>query len=487
MRRALAILAVLLLVLAGVVVGRASWLPAGQVEVSPAPRAELDEAALAERLAASLRIANESLQDPEERDDAAFAAFHALLEQAFPLVHAHLARERVGDWSLLYTWQGSDSALRPLVLLAHQDVVPVEPGTEEDWEHPPYAGVIADGFVWGRGALDDKLNVMGQLEAVADLLAAGVRPRRTVLLAFGHDEEIGGHEGARRIAALLEERGVEPLLVLDEGGAIVEGLVPGVEAPLAAVGIAEKGYVTLELTARGGSGHSSTPPAETSIGLLAGALARLEREPLPTRLDGASRRMLEEGAAPESGYPHRLVYANLWLFAPLVERVLSGMSTANAMVRTTTAPTMLEAGVKENVLPSEATAVLNFRILPGDSVASVVEHVERVVDDPRITVEVRPNHREPSRTSRTDGEGWELLSRSLRETQPGVVVTPYLMLAGSDARHYEILGPVVYRHMPLLLAGSDTQRIHGTNERVSVEGYADLVRTYRRLLENGIR
>jgi len=268
---------------------------------------------------------------------------------------------------------------------------------------------------------------------------------------------------------------------------VAQGIVPGIDAPVAAVGVAEKGYVSVELTAEMPGGHSSTPPRETAIGVIAAAVGRLEGRPPDSRLDGVSRQMLEEGVGPEARFPHRLVMANLWLFGPLVERLLAGIPAASATIRTTTAVTIFEAGVKDNVIPSRARAVVNFRILPGDSIASVVAHVNRTVDDERVRVEALPKQREPSPPSVTEGEAWDLLARSIREVQPDAVVTPYLMLAGTDSRHFRGLTDAVYRFMPVRLALDDIQRIHGTNERISIEGYADGVRIYRRLLENAVR
>jgi carboxypeptidase PM20D1 len=485
--RLVRIVAGLLLLLAAVLVVRAATLRSRQLVVEPVARVELDAKALAGRLAGGLRFATVSNQDGEARDDDAFDALHRYLKEQFPLTHQTLALERVNGLSLLYTWRGSDPSLAPLLLLAHQDVVPVEPGTEASWEHPPFGGEVADGFVWGRGALDDKLSLFGQLEAVESLLREGVQPRRTVYLAFGHDEEIGGLEGGARIAALLGERGVRPLLVLDEGGSILQGVVPGVKAPVAGVGIAEKGYLSVELSYEGQGGHSSTPPAESAIGILAEAVHSLEQTPLRARLEGSPRQMLEEDVGPEASFPYRIVYANLWLFRPVVQQVLSTVPAANATIRTTTAVTMFQAGLKDNVLPSRARAVVNFRILPGDSIESVLAHVEKTVNDPRVKANALVKQREPSPPSEIDTEGWKLLARSVREVSPGTIVAPYLMLAGTDARHYRNLSDSVYRFMPLRLELEDTKRIHGTNERVGVESYADLVRVYRRLIENGVR
>jgi len=487
MRSAARILGLGLALLAAVLLLRAVSLRSRQFSVEPAPRAPLDAQALATRLAGGLRFATISNQDGVGRDDAAFEGLQRYLEQQYPLLHQSFERERVGDFSLLYTWRGSDASQPPVVLMAHQDVVPVEPGTESSWEHPPFAGEIDGGFVWGRGALDDKVNLFGELEAAEALLHDGVRPRRTILFVFGHDEELGGAGGAARIAALLAQRGLKPLLVVDEGGSILQGVVPGVTAPVAAVGIAEKGYVSVELEAEAQGGHSSTPPGETSIGILADAVRSLERTPPPARLDGASRMLLELGVGPEASLPFRVVYGNLWLLRPLVERVLARIPATSAMIRTTTALTLFNAGIKDNVIPSRATAVVNFRILPGDSIESVMTHVRKVVTDPRIRIRSLPKQREPSPLSRMGGEGWELLARSIREVRPDAIVAPYLMLAGTDSRYFCDLSDSVYRFMPLPLALEDTRRIHGSNERISVEDYADLVRTYRRLLENAAR
>ncbi len=476
------------LVLLGLVLGfRAATLRSHQIEVDAAPRAVVDEAAAAERLAGGLRFPTVSNADGAGRDDAAFDGFAAYLAATYPLVHASLEREAVGGKTLVYTWRGSDPSLPPVLLLAHQDVVPVEPGTEEDWEHPPFSGAVSDGFVWGRGALDNKANLFGQLEALEGLLQDGVRPKRTAIFVFGHDEEIGGGEGARVVAELLAQRGVRPLLVLDEGGSLLQGVVPGVAAPVAAVGVAEKGYVSVELVAEAPGGHSSTPGKEGAIGILAEALRSLDHRPPKAHLGGVTRQMLEEGVGPAASFPYRLVYANLWLFRPVVEQVLAGIPAASATIRTTTAPTILEAGLKDNVIPNRARAVVNFRILPGDTIDGVVEHVKQAVDDPRVEIEALPKRREASPPSATSGEGWELLARSVREVHPDAVVSPYLMLAGTDSRHFRGLTENVYRFMPLRLELADTKRIHGTNERISVPQYADLIRVYRRFLENSVR
>jgi carboxypeptidase PM20D1 len=399
-------------------------------------------------------------------------------------VHRTLRRELVSDLSLLFTWTGRDASAPPILLLSHLDVVPVE--SEAAWSHPPFAGDIVDGFVWGRGTLDDKLGVLGLLEAIESLLRDGFQPRRTVYLAFGHDEEILGRRGAPAIAALLGERGVKPELVLDEGLPVVIGQVPGVRAPVATVGIAEKGYVSVELTVEGEGGHSSMPPVATPVGVLANALARLEAHRPRPALAGATRELLV-AVAPHMDLGRQIAMANLWLFGPLVEWQLTGSPITDALVRTTTAPTMLEGSPKENVLPSRVRAVVNFRIRPGDSVAGVLDHVQRTVADTRVKVVPLPGAvvGEPSPESSIDSPAFQTLARTIREVFPDALVAPSLVLGATDARHYATIAPgAVYRFLPVRLRPEDRRRVHGIDERVAVDGYEDAVRFYARLIRN---
>jgi carboxypeptidase PM20D1 len=477
-------LLVLLVVFVGALVARALNFPSRQVPADPAPALELDEPAVLARFARSLTFETVTAQSGT-LDAAPFHALHAYLRRSFPRVHETLELETVGELSLLYTWPGSEPALDALLLMGHTDVVPVAPGTEGDWEHPPFSGEIADGLVWGRGAMDDKLAVLATLEAVEALLRDGFRPRRTVYLAFGHDEEGGGHDGARRIAARLAERGVERLaLVLDEGGVITEGQVPGVAGPVAVVGVAEKGSVTLTLRVDGPGGHSSTPPEQTNIGILARAIARLEADPFPMHMDGAVRSMLEF-VGPELPFGQRLALANLWLFEPLVLDMLAAAPNTRAMLHTTTAATMIDGGVKTNVLAASATAIVNLRIVPGETPASVAERVRLVIDDERVGVEGAENGRSPSPVSDTTGPAFETLSRTIREVAGDeVLVAPYLVMAGTDARHFTRLSSAVYRFLPMRFELGDMQRIHGTNERVAASSYLDSVRFLYRLVRN---
>jgi carboxypeptidase PM20D1 len=484
MRKLILVLAASVLLLAGFMLTRAARYRGDRTAAAePAPKISIPDGA-AERLAGSLRIATISHEDPAAFDPAAFQALHAYLQSSYPKVHAHLEREVVGGHSLLYTWRGSDPSLPALLLAGHLDVVPVEPGTEGKWREPPFDGRVAGGFIWGRGAIDNKSAVVGTLEAVEMLVGEGFQPARTVLLAYGHDEEVGGTRGARGIATLLKTRGTRLETVLDEGGVIGQGILPGLSAPVALVGVAEKGFLSVELSARTAGGHSSLPPPQSAIGLVSAAIARLEAHPLPARLEGPTRRLFDR-VGPHFPFAQRLVFANLWLTRPLVTRRLAGSPATNAMVRTTTAVTVFQAGTKDNVLPSYARAVVNFRILPGDSQAAVLEHVRRAIDDRRIEVEATGAFSaEPSSVSSSDSEGFRAIERAIRSVAPDAIVAPYLVVVVTDARYYAGLSRDVYRFLPLRMAAPDLDRIHGINERISVPNYEDAIRTYRQLIVN---
>jgi carboxypeptidase PM20D1 len=478
MRNFVALLGAALMLFVACAVAVSARYHSEQPPVQPVPEVAIPDGA-AERLAGSLRIPTISSDDPAAFDADVFGTLHRYLQAAFPRVHARLRRETVATHSLLYTWQGSDSSLKPILLIGHLDVVPVETGTQGKWRQDPFGGRIVDGFIWGRGAIDNKSAVLGTLEAVEMLLAEGFRPVRTVYLAYGHDEEVGGTAGAREIAALLKARGVELEMVLDEGGVIAEGVLPGISEPVALVGIAEKGFVTIELSARVAGGHSSLPPRQSAVGILGAAVARLENTRMGARLEGPTRQLFDR-IGPRFPAFQRAVFANLWLTTPLVLRTLEGNPTTNAMVRTTAAPTIFQAGTKDNVLPSLARAVINFRILPGDTVASVVEHVKCAIDDRRVEVQtVGRFSAEPSALSSTDSGSFRTLERTIRGVVPDAIVAPYLVVVVTDARHYSGLSRNVFRFLPLRLTQGDLERMHGIDERVGIRVYETAIRTYR--------
>jgi carboxypeptidase PM20D1 len=469
--------------LIAVMLVRTALFASKQPPILPAQPIQLDAVQASGRLAGAIRIQTVSFQDETQINHQAFLDIHEYLSQAFPRVHGTLTREIVGKYSLLYTWTGTNKELKPVLLLGHLDVVPVEPVTETDWPYPPFGGHIADGYIWGRGAMDMKVAVTGILEAVELLLAEGYVPHRTVYLAFGHDEELEGEAGAVPMAALLESRGVKPEYILDEGLVITDGILPGASAPVALVGIAERGYLSLELSSRCAPGHSYAPPPQTCIGIISAAIHNLERHPIKASLNGPTALMFDY-VGPEMSLPNRLVFANLWLFRGLVEKRLASSPATNAAIRTTGAATIIHGGIKENVLPASATATINFRIRPGDSVANVVDHVRRVIADPRVTITPLPLSREPSPVTAADSSSFQLVASAIRQVFPETVVAPSLVTAATDARHYTGLTNNIYRFLPLRMGLEDLGRIHGTGERVSMENYAEIIQFYAQLIKN---
>jgi carboxypeptidase PM20D1 len=452
-----------------------------QLIVPAATAVAVDEAAAAERLAGAVRFRTVSYETPSAESHAELLKLHGYLDHAFPHARAALRREIVGGYSLLYTWPGRDPTAKPMLLMAHQDVVPVAPGTQDLWHEDPFAGHIRDGFIWGRGTWDDKGNLLAILEAVELLAAQGFEPRQTIYLAFGHDEENGGEEGAKAIAALLAARGVRLDFVTDEGLLITDGVMPGLSSPAALIGVAEKGSVTLVLTATATPGHSSMPGPHSAIGALAAALAKLERAPMPAAIRGVPAQMLEM-LAPEMSLANRVALSNLWLFGPLVRAQLERTPATNAMLRTTAAFTVVRGGNKENVLPGEAVALVNFRLVPGDSIERVVSHTRRAIDDDRIRIEVAPGSSAASAVAATNSASYRLLNRTVRELYPGVLVAPGLMIGASDSRHLAPIADNVYKFSPVRAGREDLPRFHGTDERISIANYVELIRFYHRLI-----
>jgi carboxypeptidase PM20D1 len=363
-------------------------------------------------------------------------------------------------------------------------VVPIAPGTESQWLHPPFAGDIADGFVWGRGSWDDKGNVLAILEAVEMLVSQGFVPQHTVYLAFGHDEETGataGDQGAQEIATLLKSRGVHLSSVLDEGLLIMHDQMKGLDAPVALIGIAEKGYATLNLSAEGIPGHSSMPPQTTAIGSLSAALVKLEQQEFPPRLGPVIREMLETLAPNFSGL-NRLALSNLWLFEPLVKHQLAQTPGGKAMLHTTAAPTTLRAGNKDSTLPGRAEAHVNFRILPGDNVDEVISHTRNAINDATVDVVPVGVPWGASPTSSTRSLAYARIKQAIQAVFPGTLVAPGLMVGFTDSRRYLAIADDVYRFTPVHAWPDDLPRFHGTNERVSIANYADMIRFYYRLL-----
>lgn len=484
MIRRLALLLVAgLVVLVGVCLWRTMRLTPYALETDPVDSAIAAAMPTPERLSGALRFQTISNQESSRFDPASFLGLHDYLAASFPATHAALQREIVGEYSLLYTWAGTDPSLDPILLMGHLDVVPVEAGTEGRWTHPPFSGTVADGFIWGRGTLDDKGSVLAILEAVELLVGQGFRPQRTVYLAFGHDEEVGGGSGAREISRILQERAKRLAFLLDEGGVVAEGIVPGVARPTAMVGVVEKGTVNVELVVERPGGHSSMPPAHTAVGILSRAITRLEDNPMPARLTAVTERTFTL-LAPEMPFLQRFLLANLWLSRPVVVGAMARDERAAATLRTTTAATMIRGSPKSNVLPARAEAVVNFRIAPGDTPEDVVAHVQRVVNDTAVHVIPQGRGSLPSSVADYASSEYEKLEKTVSQLFPGVVTVPFLMIAATDTRHYEPLTRNVFRFNPFVVNPDMVDGVHGTNERLRAEDFARGVRFYAQLIRN---
>ncbi len=417
---------------------------------------------------------------------AAFIAFHKFLENSFPLVHERLSVEIINDFSLLYHWKGTgNNADLPVLILAHMDVVPVIPGTQSEWDYPPFSGLNDGDYIWGRGAIDDKLNIIASLQAVELMLQAGQNPSRDIYFAFGHDEEQGGLDGAFEIAKRLKERGIQAEFLIDEGGAVITDVVPGLTKPVAIISPAEKGIVTLELKALGQGGHSSMPSPNSSIGILATAITQIESNQFPN--DFSHTQSFLEAIADELPFTQRLIMKNLWLFKPVVMSSLAKDPSGQAGMRTTTAVTVISGGVKANVLPISATALVNFRIMPGETPETVMARVIETIDDQRVEVRYSQTGQKgmaPSPTSPLSGFGWDYLTAAIHDTAaPGeVVIAPRLLVAATDTRHYREISDNHYRFSWFTAKPEDLQRIHGTNERIGTDNVIDAIKFFHRFL-----
>ena len=428
------------------------------------------------KLQALVRIPTVSHPDPDRVDTASFDAFLTELERQFPLVHERLQLTRIHTHALLFHWPGADDA-RPVVLIAHLDVVPVE----GPWRHDPFAAEIADGAVWGRGTLDDKGSLVAICEAVETLLERGVTPAQDVWLSFGCDEEVFG-VAARQAVDELVRRGVRPWFVLDEGGAIAYGALPGLSRPIGVVGVTEKGVTSVELRVEGRGGHASTPARMGPTARLARAILRLEHAPLPARAPEPTLELFRR-VAPHLPLPLRPVVANAARLGPVVTRLLVALGPETAaMARTTVAVTTLSGSPAVNVIASTARAGVNIRIMVGDTVASVVEHVRRAIRDDQVHVEV-VEAGEPSPVSPTDDEAFRLLEATISEVFPDAVPAPYVMMAATDARHFTAICERVYRFTPFRMTRAQREAIHSYDEYLGVDDFLDGVRWYRRLLE----
>lgn len=480
MKKVMRVVGVLLIVLVVVVVVKTLTFRSMQIEVEPVTLPDFGAQSEA-NLSRALSIPTISYEMDMPIDSMAFRDFHRFLEEAYPLIHARLQKEVFSEFSLLFTWTGRNSVLKPVVLLAHMDVVPAPDA--ERWVYPPFSGAHDGTFIWGRGAIDDKGRFIAILEAVERLLEEGFTPACTIYLAFGHDEEISGAQGAAVMAKALGDRGVEAAFILDEGMLITRGVIPMLNKAAATIGIAEKGYMSVRLKVEMEGGHSSIPEHETAVAVLHQALHKLIHKPMKAGLSLPVKNFFRY-TGPEMPFLPRMVFANLWLFERLVLKIYQSSNTGNASVRTIGTPTILEAGLKDNIVPTTAQAVVNFRIITGETSADVLDYIHRTVSDERVQVSVVESVHEPSPVSPLDSPGFNLIHTTIKQVFPEVIVNPMVALGATDSRFYVDLSPNIYRFAPLTLHQEDLARIHGLNERISIEDYKRAIGFYYQLLIN---
>ncbi len=435
-------------------------------------------------LSDAIKIPTIANRDESLVDWAPFDEFHAFLEKSYPLMHEKLEKQIISTRSLLYHWKSEHPEKEPIALLSHQDVVPVTPGTEDDWKYPAYSGEVAEGFLWGRGAIDMKNHLIGVCEAVETLLEEGYTPERDVYLCFGHNEEVmaeGEICGADCMMRWFKENGIRLDSVLDEGGAILEAKVDKViDGHLAGVGIAEKGHVDFEISVNAKGGHSSQPPKHSALGELSRIVCKLENNQFKAELTPQLYSLFNE-IGKNTTYPVRCVMSNLPVLKPLVTKICSEIPPVASMMRTTTAVTMANGSPAPNVLPQKATVNVNFRIMPGQTIDDVEKHIRKYAG-PKAEIKM-VSGKNPSKISPTDSRAFNAIREICKEMDPKAIVAPYLVMGGTDARNYEDVCDNIYRYSPFLMDTALLLTTHGTNERIPLTSLKDGVVFFKKYIK----
>ena len=429
---------------------------------------------VSQNLAKGLKFKTISYDDPSQINYSQFKDMQVFIDNTYPLINSKLEKSVINNYTLLYKWPGTNASSKAIVLMGHQDVVPAEQPNR--WTHPPYAGVIDNGTIYGRGALDNKNGVFSILEAVEHLLKEGFQPSHTIYLLFGHDEEIGGLKGVKLAIDYLKNNNVDIKLVLDEGGLVVDNVFPSIEQPIAAVGIGEKGYLDFQLTASKQPGHSSMPLRDNAIQVLANAIKAIQDNPMPPVFDNTTLNTLKQFAPYIGNQTIREIFENPLKNITLSEEILSKEPFFNAQIRTVISPTIINGGVKSNIIPSDASAIFNARIQPGDNIESVLDHVRNVVNDSRIEINTGEDFIafNPPPLPETKHPSFDLLKKNVQDIfGRDLPVIPFLAFVATDSRHFQYIGygEAVYRFNGVDVDQSEFQGIHGYDERLSIDSY----------------
>ena len=417
-----------------------------------------------QHLSEAIRIPTISYSDTSALDTAAFRAFNSFIERAYPLVHQRLHKTFIKEFSIVFEWKGQNTSLSPIILMGHYDVVPVEQASLDKWTVPPFSGTITDSCVWGRGAADDKSGVISRLEAAEAMLQKGFVPQRTIYLCFGHDEEIGGG-GAEAVVEYLRQKNVRAEMVLDEGGEITANKIKDVKRPVAVIGVSEKGYASYELTVEKEGGHSSMPDKETAIDILTAALHKLRTKTPPSKITPPVREFLNRIGGSSDIFINKMAARNMWLFEGMIKSMISDKPEGNAMLHTTIVPTIIESGVKDNVVPSQAKAIVNSRILPGETAETVEAFIRKTIHDDRVNIKkVNRSNTDPSTETSIQSPAFKRVESAAYKTIPKVIPAPYLMIGATDSRYYRPISDGVVNFLPQ----TDSKGYHGINERLPI-------------------
>jgi carboxypeptidase PM20D1 len=479
MKKILLAILLLLLIFIGIIAIKTINAPNLQSKITAIPAPALSDDAL-KHFQQSISYQTVSYGDVSLWDSLPFIAFRKFLETTYPLVHQQLKREIISNYSYLYKWQGLDTTLNPFILMAHQDVVPIEESTKTQWNFEPFSGIIKDGYVCGRGTTDDKINLISILESTEKLLKENFKPARTIYFVFGHDEELGGKNGAKKIAELLESRKVKAELVMDEGGFVTNEKVPGVTKPVALVGTSEKGYLSIEFSVNKMGGHSSMPESETAIDILTKAIVKLRSKPFEAKFVESTKNLFEF-LGPEMKFPNNMAFANPIIFKSIIVKNYEKSSSGNAMIRTTFVPTIIHAGIKDNVVPTLATAVVNFRLLPGDSSKHIFQKVKTIINDDRVVMKnLSLDSPEATPVSSATSAAFKTIDSIIKKSYSGVLTTPFLMIGGTDSKHFHGVSENIFKFSPM----KDPIGFHTIDERVSIESYRHSLWFFEQLMRS---
>lgn len=483
MKKILLVLLFVVVAIAAVIAVRTLTYKSKQIVAADGKRRDvaIDEAAV-KHLSDAVKIQTISYDDTAMVNQATYDSFFTFLKTTYPLVFEKLGDTIINQKSMLLTWPGKNISARPVIYYAHLDVVPIEENTKQEWKHDAFSGDVAEGYIWGRGTLDDKGSLISLMEAVNKLLLKGFTPQRTIYFAYGSDEEVGGVNGAAKIAEYFKAQGTQFEFYMDEGGLVSEGIVPNIQRPVILIGTAEKGYITLELSVNLPGGHSSRPPRETALDVLVAAVKKLHDYPDEHEISEPVGEFLDF-IGPEMKSPFNAVFANRWLFKPIILKEYEKSAEGYALLRTTEVVTVMNAGVKENLVPTLVSAKVNYRVLTGQTTKDVIQNAKDIIQDPRVIVTPREVS-EPSNHSSSSTYGFQLLQQTAAQVFPDAIVAPFLMLGSTDSKHFQGITENTYRFLPVRMNSDLLGTIHGINERVGVKDYMETISFYETMIIN---